>query len=108
MLVGSCQLDYITSDKQFVSDLRSSIVPVLHARPHGRTNARTVSRVPAHLIQATGFGMMAQDRRRFGRLYADAFVATRVSVDVEETEGFVGTEVLFQQLSGAGEAVDEG
>jgi hypothetical protein len=31
-----------------------------------------------------------------------------VSVDVEETEGFVGTEVLLQQLSGAGEAVDEG
>ena len=108
LLVGPCQLACTTLDRQFRPDLRSSIVPVLHARPHGRTNTRTVSRIPAHLIEATGFGMMTQDRRRFGRLYADAFVATRVSVDVEKTEGFVCAEVLLQQLSGAGEAVDEG
>jgi hypothetical protein len=52
--------------------------------------------------------MMAQDRRGFGGLYADAFVATGVSVDVEETERFVCPEVLSQQLSGASEAIDEG
>lgn len=52
--------------------------------------------------------MVAQDRRGFGRLYADAFVATGVSEDVEETEGFVCPEVLLQQLSSAAEAIDEG
>jgi hypothetical protein len=31
-----------------------------------------------------------------------------MSVDVEETERFVSTEVLLQQLSSASEAIDEG
>ena len=40
-------------------------------------------------------------------LYADAFVATRVSVDLGATEDFVCFGVFLVQCVGAAEAIDE-
>ena len=50
---------------------------------------------------------MAQDRKRLRRLYADAFVAARVSVDLSLTEGLVGRGIIVPQRVSGAEAIDE-
>lgn len=50
---------------------------------------------------------MVQNRKRLGRLYADAFVAARVSVDLGLAEGLVGREIVLPQRVSGAEAIDE-
>jgi len=67
----------------------------------------TVSRVPAHLGQATVVRCMAQDREGLSRLYADTFIAARVSIHSSVTEVLVCLRILLIQRISAAEAIDE-
>lgn len=70
-------------------------------------NACTVRCVPAHLGQTVMFGTMIQDRKRLRRLYADAFVAARMGIDLDETEVLVCLEILSPQRMSSAKAIDE-
>lgn len=70
-------------------------------------NACTVRCVPAHLGQTVMFGTMIQDRKRLRRLYADAFVAARMGIDLDETEALVCLEILSPQRMSSAKAIDE-
>ena len=70
-------------------------------------NACTVRCVPAHLGQTIMFGTMIQDRKRLRRLYADAFVAARMGIDLDETEILVCLEILSPQRMSSAKAIDE-
>lgn len=70
-------------------------------------NACTVRCVPAHLGQTVMFGTMIQDRKRLRRLYADAFVAARMGIDLDETEILVCLEILSPQRMSSAKAIDE-
>lgn len=70
-------------------------------------NACTVRCVPAHLGQTIMFGTMIQDRKRLRRLYADAFVAARMGIDLDETEVLVCLEILSPQRMSSAKAIDE-
>ena len=70
-------------------------------------HACTVGRIPAHLGKTGMFGRMVQNRKRLRRLYADAFVAARMSIDLDATEVLVCPEIFSPQRIGSAEAIDE-
>ena len=70
-------------------------------------NACTVRCVPAHLGQTVMFGTMIQDRKRLRRLYADAFVAARMGIDLDVTEVTGCPGVIPPQRMSSAKAIDE-